>query len=144
MKWDFTPSQVMEGKVNYSLDEFLKDLGEEIKSKISKKVFNHLPDGEERDKKYNEVIREVFNFVYKICYLAVMKKQHLKLVLKQSNEAEIDIIKRTIKENKSNIDMLHAILMRRMAKGLNKGYTKEQAVKAVAEYIKELIQNWNK
>lgn len=144
MKRGFTPSQVIEGEVDYSLDEFLKDLWEEVKSKISKEVFNHLPEGEEKDRKYNEAIRKVFNFVYEICYMAVMEKQRLKLVLKQPDEGEIEIIKRTIKENKRNIDMLHAILTRRMAKGFNKGLTKKQAAKAVVEYSKELIHNWNK
>ncbi len=144
MKRKFTPAQVTEGKVDYSLEEFLRDLWEDVKSNISKEVLNRLPEGKKRDRKYNEAIREVFNFVCDICYLAVVEKSYLKLVLKQSNEVERKLIKKTIKENKSNIDMLYAILRMHIARGLKEGLTKKQAVKATVEYSKELISKWRK
>lgn len=144
MKRNFTPTQVTMGKVDYSLEEFLRDLWEEVKSNIPKEVLNHLPEGKERDKKYNEAIREIFNFVYEVCYLAVVEKSYLKLVLKQSNEVERKLIKKTIKENKSNIDMLYAILRMHIARGLKEGLTKKQAVKATVEYSKELISKWKR
>jgi len=139
MKRNFTPTQVTEGKIDYSLKEFLRDLWEEVKSNIPKGVLNHLPEGKEKDRKYNKIIREVFNVVYEVCYLAVVEKSYLKLVLKQSNEVERKLIKKTIKENKSNIDMLYAILRMHIARGLKEGLTKKQAVKATVEYSKELI-----
>lgn len=144
MKRNFTSTQVTMGKVDYSLEEFLRDLWEEVKSNIPKEVLNHLPEGKERDKKYNEAIREIFNFVYEVCYLAVVEKSYLKLVLKQSNEVERKLIKKTIKENKSNIDMLYAILRMHIARGLKEGLTKKQAVKATVEYSKELISKWKR
>ena len=144
MKRNFTPAQVTEGKVDYSLEEFSRDLWEDVKSNMSKEILNCLPEGEERDRKYNEAMREVFNFVCKICYLAVVEKPYLKLALKQSNEVERKLIKKTIKENKSNIDMLHAILRKHIARGLKEGLTKKQAVKAAVEYSKELISKWKR
>lgn len=144
MKRNFTPAQVTEGKVDYSLEEFSRDLWEDVKSNMSKEVFNRLPEGKKRDKKYNEAIREVFNFVCEICYLAVVEKSYLKLVLKQSNEVERKLIKKTIKENKSNIDMLHAVLRKHIARGLKEGLTKKQAVKATVEYSKGLVSKWKR
>jgi len=144
MKRNFTPAQVTEGKVDYSLEEFSRDLWEDVKSNMSKEILNRLPEGEERDRKYNEATREVFNFVCEICYLAVVEKPYLKLVLKQFNEVERELIKKTIKENKSNIDMLQAILMRHIARGLEEGLTKKQAVKAAVGYSKELISKWKR
>jgi len=144
MKRNFTPTQVTEGKIDYSLKEFLRDLWEEVKSNIPKEVLNHLPEGKEKDRKYNKIIREVFNFVYEVCYLAVVEKSYLKLVLKQSNEVERKLIKKTIKENKSNIDMLYAILRMHIARRLKEGLTKKQAVKATVEYSKELISKWKR
>ena len=144
MKRNFTPAQVTEGKVDYSLEEFSRDLWEDVKSNMSKEILNRLPEGEERDRKYNEAIREVFNFVCKICYLAVVEKPYLELNLKQSSEVERKLIKKTIKENKSNIDMLQAILMRHIARGLNKGLTKKQAAKAAIDYSNELISKWKR
>ena len=144
MKRNFTAAQVTEGKVDYSLKEFLRDLLEDVKSNMPKEVFDRLPEGKERDRKYNEATREVFNFVYEICYLAAVEKSYLKLVLKQSNEVERKLIKKTIKENKSNIDMLYAILRMHIARGLKEGLTKKQAVKAAIAYSNELISKWRK
>jgi len=144
MKRNFTAAQVTEGKVDYSLKEFLRDLLEDVKSNMPKKVLNHLPRGKEGDRKYNKIIREVFNFVYEVCYLAVVEKPYLKLTLKQSNEVERELIEKTIKENKSNIDMLYAILRMHIVRGLKEGLTKKQAVKATVEYSKELISKWKR
>jgi len=144
MKRNFTPTQVTKGKVDYSVEEFLRDLLEEVKSNMSKEVLNRLPEGKERDRKFNEVTRTVFNFVCDICYLAVLEKSHVELILKQSNEVEKELIKKTIKENKNNIDMLQAILMRQIARGLNKGLTKKQVAKAAIDYRNELISKWRK
>lgn len=144
MKWDFTPSEVMEGEVNYSLEDFFRNLWEEAKSRVSKKDFNHLPNGKEKDRRYNEAIREVFNFEYGLCYLSVIKKSYLKHVLKHSGESDREIIEKAIEENKGNIDMLHAIFIRHIERGLNKGLTKKQAAKAAVEYSKGLFFRWNK
>lgn len=139
MRRNFTPAQVIEGKVDYSLEEFSKDLWEDVKSNMSKEVLSRLPDGQKRDRKYNKAIREVFNFVCEVCYLAVVEKSYLKSVLEQSKEVERKLIKKTIKENKSNIDMLQAILKKHAAKGLKEGLTKKQALKAAVEYGRGLL-----
>lgn len=144
MKWDFTPAQVMGGEVDYSLEDFLRDLWKEVKSNISKEKFNYIPEGEERDNKYNEAIREVFYFIYEVCYLVAVKKPYLKIVLEKSSKAERKIIKKTIEENKGNINMFRAILMNHIARGLNEGLTKKQAAKAAVDYCKELIFKWSK
>jgi hypothetical protein len=144
MKRKFTPAQVTEGKVDYSLEEFLRDLREDVKSNISKEVLNRLPEGKKGDRKFNKAAREVFNFVCDICYLAVVDKPYLRLVLKQSSEVEKELIEKTMKENESNIDMLHAILRKHVAKGLEDGLTKKQAVKATVEYSNELVSKWKR
>jgi hypothetical protein len=144
MKRNFTPTQVTEGNVDYSLEDFLRDLREDVKSNMSEEVLNRLPEGKERDRKFNEAIRDIFNFVCEICYLAVVDKAYLRLVLKQSNEVEKKLIKKTIKENKSNIDMLHAILRKHIERGLKEGLTKKQSVKAAVEYSNELISKWKR
>lgn len=36
MDWDFTPTQVMKGEVNYSLDDFYRDLVEQVKHNFGK------------------------------------------------------------------------------------------------------------
>jgi len=144
MKLDFTRTQVMMGAVDNRLEDFLRNLWEEAKSNISKEELNNLPEGKERDNKYNEAIREVFHFIYEVCYLAAVKKPYLKMALERSSEEERKIIKKTIKENKANIDILHAILMKHMKRGLNKGFTRKQAAKSAIEYSNEVISKWSK
>ena len=144
MKQDVTPIQVMMGAVDYSHEDFLRNLWDKVKSVVSKEKFNHVPEGKERDKKYDEVMREVFLFVYEICYLAAAKKPYLEMILKQSNEAERKIIKKTVEDYKSNIDMLHAIFMKHIKRGLNKGLTRKQAAKSAVEYSREVFFKWSK
>jgi len=144
MEKDFTPSQVRKGEVDYSLEEFLNDLWEDVKSSVSKGDFNFLPRGSKRDRKYDDTIREIFYFYYEICYLAAIKKSYLKITLKRSSEAQKKAIKKALKENKENINMLHAIFRNQMARELNKGLTKKQAAKVIVEHNKDLICNWNK
>ncbi len=72
----------------------------------------------------------------------MVKRPYLELILKQSNEVERELMKKTIKENKRNIDMLQAILKRHIERGLNKGFSQQQAAKAAVEYSKELISKW--
>jgi hypothetical protein len=144
MRQDITPIQVMIEAVDYSHEDFLKNLWKIVKSRVSREKFNHIPEREERDRKYDEALREVFNFIYEICYLAAARKPHLEMMLKRSNEGERKIIEKTIKENKGNIDMLHAILIKHMKRGLNKGLTRKQAAKSAIDYSKEVFFKWNK
>ncbi|NQT80698.1 MAG: hypothetical protein HQ555_09970 [Candidatus Aminicenantes bacterium] len=142
MKWNFTPNEVMKEEVDYGLEEFLRDLLEETKSKISKKDFSDLPEGKKKNRKFNKAIRDVFNFLYEVYYLAAIKKQRLRDILKHSNEEDRKIIKKILEENKDNSDMLHSILMKRIERELNKGLTKKQALKSVGEQSKKLISKW--
>ncbi len=139
MKWSFTPKQVIEGEVNYTLEEFVRELWGEVKSKISKEEFNRFPEGQEREKKYYKAIKDVFNFEYEICYVCAIKKPYLDAVIEQFNGEEKEIIKKTTKENKGNIDMLHALLVKHIANGRSKGLSKKQALKSTYEYSKDLI-----
>jgi len=143
MKWSFTPTQVIEGEVVYSLEDYIRDLLEEIKSKVSKKEFDQFQEGEERDKKYLKAVKDVFNFEYEINFMYALKKSYLSKIVKKADDEEKKIIKKTIKENKANMDMLHAILMKRIANELGKGLTIKQAIKATEEYSKNLISKLN-
>jgi hypothetical protein len=134
----------MKGKIERSLEEFLDDLVDEAKSNISKVDLSNLPNGNEKNRKYNSAIRDIFNFLYNVCYLAAIKKQRLRLIIKHSNESDEKIIMKAIKENKDSIDMLHSILIKQLEKELNKGFTQKQAFKAVEAHNKDLVYKWSK
>ena len=138
MKKEFTPKQVMNGNVGYSLEEFLLDHFCEVKSSISKDDFNST-SGEVQDIKYKKTVHEVFRFVSEICFQAAIYSPDLKLLLEKSKSEENEIIKETLKSNKDNIDLLRALLWRQVATRLERGLTKRQAAKQVIKQSKGIL-----
>jgi hypothetical protein len=143
MKKNFTPEKIKKGEVHYSLEDFLNDLWDEVKTNLHQKDFGRLSE-EERKNDLREATKKVFYFVYEICYLAAIKKVYLDIILKKSDESERKHIKNTIKENRDNINLLRAILLRRITSGLNKGLSRRQATRAAMEYSKDVIYKWDR
>jgi hypothetical protein len=133
MKKRFTPEQVKNGKVVYTFEDFLNDLLEDVKSAISKEYSKKVSDKEQRD---------IFNFVYDLCYLAAMNHPELKLMLEKTDSKNKDIMQKTLESNQKNIAILQAIFMRKIAEKLKKGLTKRQAVKATIEESKNVFLDW--
>lgn len=133
MKKRLTPEQVKDGKVVYTFEDFLNDLWNDVKSSLSKEYSKKVSDKEQRD---------VFNFVYDLCYLAAMNHQELKLMLEKTDSGNKDIMQKTLASNQKNIELLHAIFVRKIAERLKKGLTKRQAVKATIEESKNVFMNW--
>jgi len=134
----------MNEKINRSFEDLLDNLLEAARSNISEVNSNKLPKGENKNRKYNETIRDIFNFFYDVCNLAAIQKQRLRLIIKYSNESDKKIIMKAIEDNKDNIDVLHSILMKKIKRELNKGLTPKQALKVVEAHNRELVSKWSK
>ena len=135
MKKRYTPKQVKNGKVLYTFEDILNDLWEDVKSTLSKEYSKKMSDKDQRD---------VFNFVYELCYLAAMNHQELELMLEKADDENKGIVQKTLKSNQKNIALLRAIFMREIANRLEQGLTKRQAVKATIEESKSVLVNWMK
>ncbi len=133
----------MKRKIDGSLEELFDDLLEAAKSNISKVDLSQLPKGEKKSRKYDEAVRDTFNFFYDVCNLAAIQKQRLRLIVKYSNESDKKIIMKALEENKDSIDMLHSILMKQIKRELNKGLTQKQALKIVEAHNRELVSKWS-
>jgi hypothetical protein len=133
MKKRSTPEQVKKSKVLYTFEDFLNDLWEDIKSTLSKEYSKKMSDKEQRD---------VFKFVYELCYLAVMNHPELELTLEKADAENKGIVQKTLISNKENIALLRAIFMREITNRLEQGLTKRQAVKATIEESKSVLVNW--
>jgi hypothetical protein len=133
MKKRFTPKQVKNGKVVYTFEDFFIDLWEDVKSTLSEEYSKKMSDKEQRD---------VFNFVYELCYLAAMNHPELELMLEKAGAENKDIVQKTLKSNQKNIALLRAIFMREIANKLEQGLTKRQAAKATIEESKNVLINW--
>jgi hypothetical protein len=133
MKKKYTAEQVKNGKVAYTFEDFLNELWEDVKSTLSKEYSKKMLDKERRD---------VFKFVYELCYLAAMNHPELELMLEKADAENKSIMQKTLISNKENIALLHAIFMREIANRLEQGLTKRQAVKATIEECKSILTNW--
>lgn len=142
MKKRFTPKQVKNGEVVYTLESFLGDLREDVESTVSQEYSNKMSDSEQRDRKYGETLREVFTFVYRLCYLAATNPAELKLMVEKADAKNKDIVTKTLRSNSENIALLRAIFMREIANRLERGLTKRQAVKASIEESERIFTNW--
>jgi len=135
MKKKSTTEQVKNGKVIYTFEDFLNDLWEDVKSTLSKEYSKKMSDKDQRD---------VFKFVYELCYLAAMNHPELRLMLEKADSGNKDIMQKTLESNQKNVALLHAIFLREIAERLKKGLTKRQAVKATIEESKNVFINWQK
>jgi hypothetical protein len=141
MKNEFTPKQVMNGDVDYSLEDFLLDLFCDVKSSISKDNFSSSSGGVQ-DSKYDKAVYEVFRVVSEICFQAATNSPNLKLLLEKTKGEEKEFIKGTLKSNKDNIDLLQALLMRQLAMRLESGLTKRQAANEVITKNKSIMADF--
>lgn len=139
MDWNFEPSQVLNGKVSYPLENFLREFKEEVKAKLLKNHFEKVPEEGDLRNDFDRAVRDVFDFECQICFMAAVRKTRLKDLLDRSREQEKEIIKSTILENKDNIEMLRAIALHSFRKEIKKGLTKNQALKKIDDRHKELI-----
>ena len=142
MKKKFTPEQVKNGEVVYTLESFLGDLWEDVESTVFQEYSNKMSDSEQRDRKYGEALKEVFTFVYRLCYLAATNPSELKLMLEKADAKNKDIVTKTLRSNRENIALLRAIFMREIANSLEHGLTKRQAVKASIKESERIFTNW--
>ena len=86
--------------------------------------------------------KEVFTFVYRLCYLAATNPSELKLMLEKADAKNKDIVTKTLRSNRENIALLRAIFMREIANSLERGLTKRQAVKASIKESERIFTNW--
>jgi hypothetical protein len=133
MRKNITPERIINNDVKYSLEDFFKELWKGVETSISKDDFAHISNSRERSRRYQESVREVFNFVYEICLEAAIKAPRLKRILTNAGDEEKNIIEKTLKSYKNSIDILRAIFVREISDEIEKDLTKRQAVKIVVQ-----------
>jgi len=138
MKKGITPEKVQNGLVEYDLVSFLKDLARDVESHLA----DLLPDKTRKeDQKKN--LKEVFYFVYEICFLSVSKKKYLDSMLENAEDEEERIVRKVLAVFQQHIEVLRAVFMRHIDEQLNRGMTRKQAVKSAVDYSKTLICDWD-
>jgi len=103
MEWDFTATEVLQGKVKYTLDEFLRDLEEEL-------TYNF-------ESLTKEQIKQFTRLVYQILYFTFIKNNP-KEVSKTLNQ-DIELVKTVLEANQDNLEMLESIIMSQFMRNID-------------------------
>ena len=143
MKKKYMPNQVRDGEIRYTFDVFLKELWKDVETTLSQEYPKKTLNKSSKNGFNKKTLRDVFVFVYRICYLAAMNNMELKRLLERIDSESKGVVKKTLESNKENIALLHAIFMREISIKLEQGLTKRQAVKATIEESKRAFRAWN-
>ncbi len=139
MEWDFTTKQVIGGEVNYSIEDFQRDLKNEVEfnfTSIPKKTKEAVSKKTEK----GITLNDYFNFLYGICYLSAIEKKpsEISTVMGRLPTPERNKIIEYMRESqKENIDMLRAILMRQYLRLKEGGLSDGNILKLYNSYLSE-------
>ncbi|MEO5357801.1 MAG: hypothetical protein H7844_10945 [Nitrospirae bacterium YQR-1] len=134
MDWDFTPFDVFSGKVKYSLEQYKKDLREDVAETLST-----LQLDEESMKFYN-------NFVFVFFYWMATNQSILsyKKLIEQSlpedspvkpSLTDMNFLESMKQDNENLIDMLRALLADFTVNSIKSGTTVQQTQSALQPVI---------
>lgn len=121
MQWDFTPDEVVRGEVDYGLEEFRRDLLEEVKSNLAS-------DDE-------TFILQSFDVIYDLCHWIATGREFADFVATLPENGMLDAhVLQAIKEHmQDNITMLGAILQRMIIDSVEQGLSLPQAIDHTAQ-----------
>lgn len=128
MQWNFTGEQVIRGEVDYSLEEFRKDLYAEVKE-------NFPEYGAEQ-------LDSMFRLAYDVCYCIATRRDLgdlLKYCRKKGIQADKKYLELIRNSNLANIDMLKALFARKVSEFMDAGLSGEAALKKLDEYHKQVV-----
>ena len=130
MEWGFTPEDVESGKADYSVLEFKEDLLEEVHANL-KEI-----RGDEQTKKFYSFLtvmlcttlafgKSIDSFVISV------KKYFPSKELQKFLTGDRELLEEIKENNKENIEMLRAVIHRRMEDDVDKGVSKDNIVKTI-------------
>jgi len=115
MEWDFTPKDVKNGKVEYSLSQFREDLKKEISAQ-------HEVGGGDAEL--------LFRLVYDVCYwLATESTLENLIEFYGGSMMDIKMLEIIAEQNQDKIEMLKAVIKRNYDSGIDAGLTQAEALK---------------
>ena len=130
MEWTFTAEEVVKGEVDYSIEEFRKDLFEEVKSNFPEYTKSEMDT--------------MYGLAYDVCY-CIATSQDLNDLLEHCQGKGLKVDQNYLElirdSNLSNIDMLKALFARKVADFMEEGCSSEEALKKLDEYHKNLMSD---
>ena len=129
MEWDFTPDDVMSGKVDYTVAEFRRDLFNDIQSNIAE-----IP-GDDITKGFYSIVTIVIctslAFGKSIDSIITSIKTYFSNEAVQKLLTNKDLLEKIKEDNKENIEMLRVVVHRRMKDDVDKGLSPASIAKTI-------------
>ncbi len=124
MKWTFTSDQVANGGVDYGLEEFRRDLYQEVRDNFS---------DYSKDK-----LEGMFRLAYDVCYCEATRGDLAGMISHYQEKGlpvDLKYLELIRDSNRDNSAMLKAVLARELAKHMQSGLSSEEALKRFDEHI---------
>lgn len=126
MQWEFTPEDVVKARSEYGLQDFRRDLGEELRSNLG-----HMDEAQQT---------RSFNLVYDMCYaLATDKKFDDFLSAYAFDPPTCEFLTGLKPHMADNVVMLGTILQRLIMDRVEASMPLAQAIQEVAQWHAELV-----
>lgn len=126
MEWEFTAEEVVKGHCAYGLEEFRRDLAQEVSS--------NMPDSDEPQRARS------FNLVYDLCYALATDKKFEDFVGAYAYDPPTCEFLAAVKPHMGeNITMLGAILQRQIMDRVEARIPLEHAVQEVASWHAQVV-----
>lgn len=127
MKWTFTSDQVMKGEVQYGLEEFRRDLYQEVKDNFSDY--------------HTDQLEAIFRLAYDVCYCEAIEGTLAGMISHYREKGlpvDLKYLELIRDSNRENIAMLKAVLASELAKHMQSGLSREDAIKKFDEHRKKV------
>jgi hypothetical protein len=121
MEWEFSPEDVVKARADYGLADFRRDLAEEVR--------NNVGAGDPA------VQLRTYNLLYDLCYAQATDRdleQHLAAYAYDPPVCQF--LREMVPVMATNVEMLGAILQRRIMDHVESGMPLQQALAEVAEW----------
>lgn len=121
MQWDFSPEDVVKARADYGLEDFRRDLAEEVRM--------NLPPSDALQEQRS------FNLIYDLCYaLATSKDLDTHLGAYAYDPPTVQFLREIEPMMADNVEMLGAILQRLIMDRIESGMVLEQAIEDLAAW----------
>ncbi len=134
MQWDFTPQDVRHGRADCSVSEFREDLFQEIHQNLDEF------EGDEYTKTFYPFLTimlcTTLAFGKSIdTFVTSVKKYFPGEDLQRFLAGDRELLEEIRDNNKENIEMLRAVIHRRMEEDIDKGVSKDTIVKTITSEL---------
>jgi hypothetical protein len=125
MEWEFTPEDVVKGRIGYGLADFRLGLAEEVRQNVGGDA---------------EVFTRTYHLLYDLCYaLATSKNLDAHLGAYAYDPPTVQFLRELAPVMGANVEMLGAILQRQIMDRVEVGMALEDAVSEVADWHKQTV-----